>query len=69
MFMSGFDSIFAVGGSNRHRQLRPIMQSQRLWKVADRNARQTLKGSGRQAFRPLHNHSVFRKSISESGAR
>jgi len=49
--------------------IRPIMQSQRLWKVAGRNASQTLKGSSKQAFRPSHNHSVFMKSISESGAR
>lgn len=36
-----------------------------LCEVNDRNAHQTLIGSGKREFRPSHNHSIFRKFISE----
>jgi hypothetical protein len=45
------------------------MQRTRLWKASGRNAYETLAGSARLEFRPLHNQSDFRKLMSESGAR
>ena len=49
--------------------IRPIMHSPRLCEVKDRNAHQVLIDRGNREFRLSHNHSVFRKLISESGAR